>query len=56
MCPIIGRQFSIQRQLMELTYGSSGDSIFNDACAQDSIQSVPEPWNTYYLQTARESY
>lgn len=56
LCPIIGRQMGLQKQLFDLTYGAGGNSVFSDACTQDSTQHSIELWNTSYLQTSRESY
>ena len=56
LCAMIGRQFGLQKQLLEVTYGIGGNSVFDMACESDSSQYVPEEFNTDYFLTARESY
>lgn len=56
MAPMIGRQFGLQKQLIEITYGMGDSSIFRIACEADATQSVPKPFDASYLQAARESF
>ena len=56
LCPMIGRQFDLQRQLIAYTYGSGSNSIYDTACADDVQQYVPDGFDTNLFQASREMY
>lgn len=56
LAPMIGRQFSLQKQLIETMYGIGDSSTFRIACEADATQSVPKAFDTSYLQAERERF
>lgn len=56
LCPMIGRQFDLQRQLIAYTYGSGSNGIYDTACADDVQQYVPDGFDTTLLEASRELY
>ena len=56
LCPMIGRQFELQKQLIGFTYGAGADSVYTVACNDDVQQYTPQLLDTNLLQSLREMY
>lgn len=56
LCPMIGRQFDVQKQLLTYTYAAGANSVYNVACTDDLTQYVLPSMNDNLLETARELY
>ena len=56
LCPMIGRQFDLQKQLIAYTYAAGSNSVYNMACTDDIQQYVPREMNDHLLGIARELY
>lgn len=56
LCPMIGRQFDLQKQLIAYTYSAGANSVYNVACTDDIQQYTPHHFNDSLLETARELY
>lgn len=56
LCPLIGRQFDLQKQLIALTYGAGSNSIYQSACEADAGQYATELLGTDLLQASREEF
>lgn len=56
LCPMIGRQFELQKQLIGFTYGAGADSVYTVACNDDVQQYTPHVLDTNLLQSLREMY
>ena len=56
LCPLIGRQFDLQKQLIALTYVAGSNSIYQSACEADAGQYATELLGTDLLQASREEF
>lgn len=56
LCPMIGRQFDVQKQLLTYTYAAGANSVYNVACTDDLTQYVLPSMNDNLLEIARELY
>ena len=56
LCPMVGRQFDLQKQLIAYTYSAGANSVYNVACTDDIQQYTPQHFNDSLLETARELY
>ncbi|MBO5853178.1 MAG: hypothetical protein J6Q61_02780 [Bacteroidales bacterium] len=56
LCPMIGRQFDLQKQLIAYTYAAGANSVYTVACTDDIQQYVPQQFDDNLLGVARELY
>lgn len=56
LCPMLGRQFDLQKQLIAYTYGAGANGVYDAACAADVEQYCPDELDADLLQSERESY